>query len=377
MDRGGAETWLMHVLRSIDRNRYHMDFLVHTHMPAAFDEEILSLGSRVLSCLSPSRPWSYAKNFSRILRREEPYDVIHSHVHHYSGFVLRLAQRSHIAVRLAHSHNDTSEIDSAAGWSRRQYLKFSQRWIGQYATCGVACSANAGAALFGPSVGSPLPWRTLPLGINLVPFEPGPDSGQMRAALGFPSNAFVIGHVGRFMDQKHHHFLIDILQETVKRHPLACLILVGEGPLRSSVERKVERLGLTRAVRFFGLRGDVPQLMLNVMDAFVLPSLHEGFPVVLLEAQAAGLPCIVSDVVTAEVDVVSQLVSRVALRGSPAVWANVILATREHKNRHTQHNALSTLLKSPYNIQNSVTELQQLYASLAERHVHSASREYS
>ena len=368
MNRGGAETWLTHVLRAIDRDRFHMDFLVHTDTPAAYDEEIRSLGSQVISCLSPSRPWTYARNFARVVRHGFPYDIIHSHVHHYSGFILRLAHQSHIPIRLAHSHNDTSEIDRAAGWARRQYLHFSQRWIRRYATTGVACSTEAGAALFGPRVSTPLSWRTLPLGIDLVPFEAGPDSGQLRGALGVPANAFVLGHVGRFMEQKHHHFLIDILLETVKRHPLIYMILVGDGPLRSSVERKVEALGLTKVVRFLGLRSDVPHLMLSVMDAFVLPSLHEGFPVVLLEAQAAGLPCVVSDVVTAEVDVVSQLVSRVALRSSPAVWADAILATRGHKNRHTQHAALSTLLKSPYNILNSVRELQQLYTSLAKRH---------
>ncbi|HRB81772.1 MAG TPA: glycosyltransferase [Nitrospira sp.] len=377
MNRGGAETWLMHVLRAIDRDRFHMDFLVHTDTPAAYDEEIVSLGSQVLSCLSPSRPWIYARNFARAVRHGLPYDVIHSHVHHYSGFILRLAHRSHIPIRLAHSHNDTSEVDRCSGWARRQYLHISQEWIRRYATTGVACSAEAGSALFSPSRGTSLAWRTLPLGIDLASFEAGSDRGQLRSSLGIPTEAFVIGHVGRFMAQKNHHFLVDILLETVKRHPLTFVILVGDGPLRSSVERKIETLGLTKVVRFLGLRSDVPELMLSAMDALVLPSLHEGFPVVLLEAQAAGLPCVVSDVVTAEVDVVNQLVSRVALQNSPAVWADAILATRGRKTRHTQRAALDTLWQSPYSIQHSVTELQRLYTVLAERHVPSASRTYS
>jgi len=170
------------------------------------------------------------------------------------------------------------------------------------------------------------------------------------------------------MEQKHHHFLMDVLLQTVKRHPLTCAILVGDGPLRASVERKAEALGLTKVVRFLGLRSDVPELMLNVMDAFVLPSLHEGFPVVLLEAQAAGLPCVVSDIITPEVDLVGQLVSRVGLQRSPAVWAEAILAARGHKDPHTQHAALATLLESPYNILSAVRELQQLYTSLANAH---------
>ncbi len=358
----------MHVLRSIDRDQCHMDFLVHTDMPGSYDEEIRSLGSQVISCVSPSRPWIYARNFTRALRRGVPYDIIHSHVHHFSGVVLRFAHRLHIPIRLAHSHNDTSEIDRAAGWVRRQYLHFSQRWILRHATCGLACSTAAGTALFGPRERTSLLWRTLPLGIDIGPFQAGPDGGRLRSALGIPSDAFVIGHVGRFMEQKHHHFLMDVLLQTVKRHPLTCAILVGDGPLRASVERKAEALGLTKVVRFLGLRSDVPELMLNVMDAFVLPSLHEGFPVVLLEAQAAGLPCVVSDIITPEVDLVGQLVSRVGLQRSPAVWAEAILAARGHKDPHTQHAALATLLESPYNILSAVRELQQLYTSLANAH---------
>ena len=93
MNRGGVETWLMHVLRHIDRNRFRMDFLVHTVNPCAYDDEIHSLGSEIIPCLHPSRPWTYVRNFKRILREHGPYDVVHSHVHHFSGHILRLARR--------------------------------------------------------------------------------------------------------------------------------------------------------------------------------------------------------------------------------------------------------------------------------------------
>src|SRR6188474_985657 len=114
MDRGGVETWLMHVLREWDRGRGQMDFLVHTTRQCAYDEEVRALGARIIPCLTPRRPWSYSKRLRRILRDFGPYDVVHSHVHHFSGMVLRAARTSGVPVRIAHSHNDTSGVEASA-----------------------------------------------------------------------------------------------------------------------------------------------------------------------------------------------------------------------------------------------------------------------
>src|SRR5208337_3468794 len=122
MERAGVETWLMHVLRQIDRDRFRMDFLVHTDHPCAYDEEIHSLGSKIIPCLRPSRPWTYARNFTRILREHGPYDVVHSHVHHFSGYVVRLAHRAGIPLRISHSHNDTTNLEARSGMIRHAYL---------------------------------------------------------------------------------------------------------------------------------------------------------------------------------------------------------------------------------------------------------------
>ena len=121
MNVGGAETWLMHLLRRMDRDAYRMDFLVHTDRPSAYDEEIRALGSRVLSCPRISRPWAYARDFARLMAREGPWDVVHSHVYHFCGFVLRSAQRAGVPARIAHSHLDTEQADRRASIPRRVY----------------------------------------------------------------------------------------------------------------------------------------------------------------------------------------------------------------------------------------------------------------
>src|SRR5882724_9664065 len=128
MDRGGVETWLMHVLRNIDRERFHMDFLVETDRRCAFDDEIESLGSNLHVCPPPRHPLSYARSFLRTLREHGPYDIVHSHVHHSSGLTLRLAKRAGVPIRIAHSHSDTKTIDAQSPLLRRLQLSIGRRW---------------------------------------------------------------------------------------------------------------------------------------------------------------------------------------------------------------------------------------------------------
>src|SRR6266852_3082574 len=134
MNRAGAETWLMHVLRNIDRDRFRMDFMVHTERRGDYDDEIELLGSRVLVCAPPSNPVAYARAFLRILREHGPYDAVHSHVHHFSGLVLRLARSAGVRTRIAHSHSDTTKLDAQSSLSRRLYLWSGRRWIRRHAS---------------------------------------------------------------------------------------------------------------------------------------------------------------------------------------------------------------------------------------------------
>lgn len=361
MNRGGIETWLMHVLRHIDRDRFHMDFLVHTTQPCPYDDEARALGGKIIPCLHPSQPLTYARNFKRILRECGHYDIVHSHVHHYSGYCLRLAKQAGVPIRIAHSHNDTSSVQAQAGWLRRLYYALMQQWIFQYATSGLGCSQEAAADLFGQNWQTDSRWQILYYGIDLTPFKDSVDAIAIRTQLGIPADAFVIGHVGRFAEQKNHVFLVEIASEVVKKEPKMRLLLIGDGKLRSVIEQKVAQLGLTDHVIFAGIRSDIPRLMLGAMDVFILPSLHEGLPVVGIEAQAAGLPFILSDVITPEVDLVNPLLHRISLDKSPKLWAENILKWRENYAKITQNDSLIAIKNSCFNIENSVKILQEIY----------------
>ncbi len=361
MNRGGIETWLMHILQHIDRDRFEMDFLVHTREPCSYDEQVRALGSQIIPCPNPQQPWSYAPQFKKILREYGPYDIVHSHVHHFSGYVLRLARQAGVPVCISHSHNDTSLNQSQVGFKRRLYLNLMRSWIDHYTTLGLGCSYQAAASFFGADWHADPRLQALYYGIDLTPFQKVIDPAAVRYELAIPEDAFVIGHVGRIVPQKNHQFLIEIVAEVAKREPKMRLLLVGDGSLQADIEHQVTLLVLRDRTIFTGVRPDVPRIMRGAMDAFLLPSLYEGLGLVLIEAQAAGLPCIFSDVVPQEVDLVKLLVQRLSLSQSASEWAEMLLTKRKTRTAITQSEALALVKTSPFNIETAVKNLEKIY----------------
>jgi glycosyltransferase involved in cell wall biosynthesis len=325
LDRGGVETWLVQLLQNIDRKQYRMDFLVHTTDPGAYDEDVRALGSRIIPCLNPSNPVRYAVNFRRILNQYGPYDVIHSHVHHFSGYVLMLAAMSGVKVRIAHSHSDARQAKGSQTVARRAYLRIMQAMISTVATGGLAVSTEAGCDLFGSHRCPTERWKLQHLGIDLSRFDVPVDAHKVRGSLGIPPDALVIGHVGRFCEPKNHAFFVDIARELVRTETRCFFLLVGEGSLRVAIEEKVRNYGLAKHFLFAGIRSDVPTLMKGAMDILLFPSLYEGLPITLLEAQAAGLRCLISNVISHEADLVPELIRRESLDRTPTEWASSLL----------------------------------------------------
>jgi glycosyltransferase involved in cell wall biosynthesis len=363
MNRGGIETWLMHALRHIDRSAFQMHFLLATHERCDFDAEILGLGGRILRVdrPNPRRPLKYARDLARILRTHGPFDVVHSHEQELSGYVLRSAAKQSIPVRIAHSHNDVTRIPGfAPSLANRLRARVMRHWIAQYTTCGLACSRTAASALFGPNWENEPRWRVLHYGIDLEPFRGDTNRTAARAELGIGPAEFVIGHVGRFHEQKNHAFIIDVVRQLANAGCCARLLLAGDGELRPAIEEQACRAGLGDSVIFAGVREDIPRLMRSVMDVFLFPSRFEGLGLVLLEAQAAGIPCVVSDVIPREAYVVPQLLQTLSLGESPAVWAEHVLRARS--TRLDACEAISALERSGFDIRANISNLQNLYA---------------
>ncbi|MEM7552774.1 MAG: glycosyltransferase family 1 protein [Cyanobacteria bacterium P01_A01_bin.84] len=361
MNRGGLETWLMHILRHIDRDRFKIDFLVHTTEPCAYDDEIRALGSKIIPCLDPSKPWLYAHNFQQILKQHGSYDIVHSHVHHFSGYVLRLAEKAGVPLRVAHSHIDSSPLEANAAWYRRLYLNLMKGLIAKYATLGFGCSNVASTDLFGKQWHKDSRWQIFYCGVDMDKFREPVDSPSIRTELGIPENGFVIGHIGRFQKQKNHQFILEIFAEVIKREPRAYLLLVGEGCLRDDIEQQALQMGLKDSILFPGIRSDIPQIMLGVMDAFLFPSLSEGLPMVGIEVQTAGLPLVISDGITEEFQKIKPLVQRISLSQSTQVWADAVLKTRNLEFQPSREECLNMMTNSEFNITSSVMKLTDSY----------------
>lgn len=318
MDPAGVETWLLHVLENIDRDRFRFDFCVCGARAGLYAEEVERLGGRILRCPKGSNLWSFRRRFRSVLK-EGNYDVVHSHVHFFSGALLRWAKAEGVPIRIAHSHN--ARDGSGDSRTRRYYRTLMKFLINRYATLGLAASKLAAAELFGENWRADNRFQVLHYGLDLYPFQKSFDRVAVRAELGIPSDVQVIGHVGRFAEQKNHRFLLEIADAVLKCRPSVHFLLVGDGPLRPEIEARAREMGLSREIHFVGVRTDVPRLMLAAMDFFLFPTLHEGFGLCLLEAQAAGLRCLVSDAVPKEVVRIPESVEFLGLSAGKDFWS--------------------------------------------------------
>lgn len=318
MHRAGLETILMNYYRAIDRTQIQFDFLMHRDERSDYDDEIEQLGGRIYRAprLYPQNYPAYFRFMKRFFSEHPEYKIVHSHIDAMSYLPLMAAKRAKVPVRIAHSHS--TNIDKDAKFLLKQLFRFCLR--GE-ANVFWACGESAGRFLFGERKADVVPNAVHPdkfLYDNNVRVD-------VRKELGV-KDAFVIGHVGRFTYAKNHCFLVDIFASIQEIVPESVLFLVGTGEKQADVEAYVRLLGLQDKVKFLGVRSDVNRLF-QAMDAFVLPSLFEGVPVVGIEAQFASLPCYFSDKVPFEVSFTPEC-RFVSLQKSADEWAREVIEAR-------------------------------------------------
>lgn len=318
MERGGLESMLMNYYRHIDRTKVQFDFLVHRQERAAYDDEIEVLGGKIYR-LPRLVPWSisYLSALNRFFAEHPEYKLIHVHQDCLSAVILKVAMNHRVSVRIAHSHN--ANQDKNLKYPLKLLYK---RSIPKYATKLFACGKDAGNWMFNGAK-----YQVINNAIETSTYTFSETRRkEVRRKLGI-GEELVIGHVGRFNPQKNHPFLMDIFAALLKKEPNAVLLLVGGGEDMPKIQARAQSLGIADHVRFLGVRSDVADLM-QAMDVFVLPSLYEGLPVTMVEAQASGLPCIISDKVPPECILTEGLVDIMPLSASPETWAEKILEKR-------------------------------------------------
>lgn len=290
MVRDGAELRLVQMIRTLNRGEYLFHFCTLSGEPGDLDAEILELGGAIFP--TPLGP-AFPLHFRRLLRQER-YDVVHSHVHHFSGVLNWIAAREKVPVRITHFH--TTDDGYPATLRRRIQRPITRYLTDRYSTSLISVSEGAMEA-WDANWRADCRSKVVYNGLDLAPFCDQTDPCATRREFGVPDDCALFLHVGRMDPQKNHRRLLSIFAAIAAEQPDAHLLLVGRGgnDIERSLRAEVERCGLADRVLFAGRRTDVPRLM-QAADLLLLPSLWEGLPGVVLEACAAGLPVLGSDV---------------------------------------------------------------------------------
>jgi glycosyltransferase involved in cell wall biosynthesis len=361
MGIGGIETTAMHLLRGMDRDRFHTDFLYVEPKASVYDEEIRGLGSAIFLCPKKNL-WSFSRRFFRLLKEHGPYNVVHSHLELFTGVVLMLAHAGGVPVRVGHAHTDHSHrLNRRPGYQ----VWLNRFLIRQHATAALATSRKAAESYYGLDYASTHA-QVILQGRDFRPYAAPVDRAAVRKELGIPSNAFVIGHVGRMDEVKNHRFMVRVAAVVARRLPDMRVLFIGDGPLRAQLEQDAVQAGLRDRVVFAGTRLDVPRLLCGAVDAFLFPSLYEGIGGAVVEALAAGLPCVITATLPEELDLLlPPLLKRVRLTDPPETWAEAILPTGAVAV--TRETALETVMRSGYSTEFQIQMLERVYAGLTDR----------
>ncbi len=355
---GGVEAVVMNYYRHIDRNKVQFDFICDDDSTRIPKEEIEKLGGKVILIPPYQKVFKYHKELKKVLT-EGNYKIVHSHINALSVFSLWAAKSAKVPVRIAHSHSTSNKKE----WKKTLLKNILRPFSKIFATDYFCCSELAGRWLFGNKTYDQGKVYLLNNAIDVDKFKYDEKiRKEKRKELKIKDKDLVIGHIGRFVQQKNHSFLIDIFNEVHKQNKNTILLLAGEGPLKEEIENKVKELGKEKTVMFLGQRNDANELY-QAMDVFLLPSLYEGLPVVGVEAQAAGLPCFFSTDMTKETKVL-QTTKFISLTQTSQYWSKTILT--EFKN-YTRNDTEKEITANSFNIKIEATKLEQQYNKLNNR----------
>lgn len=354
---GGVEAVIMNYYRNIDKKKVQFDFLIDEDSTEKIpQEEIEKLGGRVIIVPPYQKLVKFHKEFKRVCK-ENNYKIVHSNANALSVFPLFAAKCAGVPVRIAHSHSTTNKSEWKKNLLKQALKPFSKVFANTY----FACTEHAGRWLFGNKTFDEGKVLVVNNGIDVDSYSFNEKiRKEKRKELKLKDTDIVIGHIGRFVKQKNHEFLIDLFNESHKENNNYKLMLIGQGPLKEEMEQKVKDLGIEDSVMFLGQKADANKYY-QAMDLFLFPSLYEGLGMVFVEAQSAALPSVAST----EVPVIAQVSDRayfIGLEEPIKVWTDKI------KEVINQERIVDTkrIKDAGYDIVTEAKKLEQKYIDLTK-----------
>ena len=360
---GGVETVVMNYYKNIDHSKIQFDFVVHDNDKVDITDIVEKMGGRVYKIPA------YYKNIFGFMHsiynivRENKYNIVHCHMTTLGIFSLLPSWIAGAKVRILHGHSTTVKSET-----KRNLMKLVLRPFSTFvANRQFACSKMAARWLFGPDKNVEI----INNAIDVEKFQFNEHYRKtLREELGL-ENKFIIGHIGRFMYQKNHEYLIQVFNNIVQKIPSAHLVLVGDGPLRENILQKIENLGLSTRVTYLGLRKDVHKLY-SLFDIFYFPSWYEGLGLVAIESQAAKLPILMSNFVPDEAVVDSTLAKKLNITEHDInLWINeteqIYEYTYQKSNNFSYRIGVNDIIKrNGYDIHKEAKRLEELYCEYSK-----------
>lgn len=355
-DRNGITNVIFNLYRAMEKQLIRIDYVSINNPTPAYIQEIENGGGQVYVIKrSMRRVFSYVRNLRDVIRQGE-YDLVHAHGNSTTLLLEMLAAKlSGCKIRIAHCHSTSCKYKSL-----HKFL-----WPAFQVCCNyrLACGDAAGRWLFGKR-----DFQVINNGVDTERFAFDADiRQQLRQQLGINENHFLIGHVGMFAEVKNHRFLIDVFARLTKKDDRYRLILIGDGELRQEMEQKVADLALQEKILFVGAVNNVPQY-LSACDMMVMPSLYEGLPLALIEEQANGLRCIVSDRITTDVDKTGNVVF-LPLEDGFERWIQAFEENTQNCDRKKRsQDAIMSIKEAGFNIYTEAAKLTKYYEQAVGLH---------
>lgn len=355
---GGSQSFVMEIYRKIDRSKLQFDFVTFPNEKSGFYDEIRNMGGKVFEApqYNGKNHFEFVKWWNNFFDEHPEYKIVHLHVRSVATICIRIAHK-YGCYAIAHSHSTSNGSGVAA--MVKGVMQLPIRFQADYL---FACSDIAGKWLYGSNVGRSKKYKVIKNAIDAKRFD---FDREMRVAVRkslHVEDKLVIGHVGRMTEAKNHFFLIDVFAEVIKKNENAVLLLIGDGELKGDIENKIAKEGLNNKIILLGSKNDTEKYY-QAMDIFVFPSLWEGLGIVAIEAQASGLPCVVSDTIPKEIDINAGLIHVLKLSDESEKWAQMINSI-DTVNRVGRFEEVK---QSGYDVTENAKKMQRFYLKIAKR----------